>query len=73
VEMDSVTKCPNCGKEVTTPKKSLKNNFFYIEAYICENCKKASKYLIRLFFLVALIKAKIFNRNELTKVCGQMV
>jgi len=33
-----MAKCPNCGKEVSVPDRSLKNRVFHIEAYTCEKC-----------------------------------
>ncbi len=33
-----MAKCPNCGKELSKPNKSLKNKFFHIEAYTCDGC-----------------------------------
>jgi len=33
-----MAKCPNCGKEVTEPKKKLENHMFKLAYYICDNC-----------------------------------
>jgi len=38
-----LAKCPTCGKNVSKPDKTLKNNSFCIESYTCENCKTKFK------------------------------
>jgi len=38
-----MAKCPNCGKVVDKPDKSLKNSFFNIQAYTCDKCFKHFK------------------------------
>ena len=38
-----MAKCPICGKEVYTPSKFLKNHYFTIEAYSCDECNNDFK------------------------------
>jgi predicted RNA-binding Zn-ribbon protein involved in translation (DUF1610 family) len=38
-----MAKCPNCGKEVLRPEKSLTNRVFTVEAYKCNDCKTKFK------------------------------
>ena len=33
-----MARCPECGKVVSAPDKSLKNSLFHIEAYSCKEC-----------------------------------
>jgi len=41
-ELEMAT-CPNCGKELTTPKKKLTNSYFSLEAYTCDKCGQTFK------------------------------
>ena len=38
-----MAKCPNCGKEVSRPNKSLGNWYFHVKAYTCKDCGKYFK------------------------------
>ena len=38
-----LVKCPKCHKEILKPHKSLKNWFFHIEAYTCDECDRRFK------------------------------
>ena len=45
-----MAKCPNCGKEVAKPDKSLENHWFHIEAYKCKSCDCCFKVTEQTFF-----------------------
>ena len=38
-----MTKCPNCKKELTKPKKTWKWSQFTVQAYSCGNCGTDSR------------------------------
>jgi len=40
-----LVKCPDCGREIDTPERSIENHFFHIEAYFCKDCGKRFKFL----------------------------
>ncbi len=40
-EAVSVATCPNCGKDVAKPKKTIDNRMFHLEYYVCDKCGKA--------------------------------
>jgi hypothetical protein len=33
-----LAKCPNCSREVSKPERALKNKFFHVEAFTCDEC-----------------------------------
>jgi DNA-directed RNA polymerase subunit RPC12/RpoP len=35
-----MVKCPDCGKEIEKPDRSLENQYFVVEAYTCDGCGK---------------------------------
>jgi transposase-like protein len=33
-----MAKCPDCGKELSAPKKKIENHMFRLAYYKCDNC-----------------------------------